>query len=195
MKEENNYIERIIEKLAKVDDVELKEMILNLIEEREYLIKTANIDLLSGLNNRRIIERIRKYEFVSMIDIDGFKTINDTYGHDIGDKIIRIIGSILKSNTRSEDFAIRYGGDEFLIIFTGGNIEVVNERMENICKEVREKINFPDFDVTLSVGIASNEYNSTLDEAIKKADAIMYYSKKSGKNRISIYGNKTKKKK
>lgn len=191
MEEKNDYIEKLIEKLATVGDDELKEMIFRLIEERNYLINSANVDPLSGLNNRRIVDKIRKYEFVSMIDIDNFKTINDTFGHDVGDKVIRIVGSILKANSRSDDFVIRYGGDEFLVIFNGGNLKVVNERMNKIREEIKEKIKIPDYDVTISIGIAHYEYNTSIYDTIKKADEMMYYSKHSGKDTISSYKNDT----
>lgn len=186
MVEENNYIEKLIKKVETVDD-ELKEMVLKLIEERNRLINTVNIDPLTGLNNRRVLDKIRNHKFVSMIDIDNFKTINDTYGHNVGDRIINTIGIILKNNIRSDDFVIRYGGDEFLVIFTGGDLKKVNKRMQQIQKEIREKIKILGYDVTISVGIASCEYNTSIHDTIKKADEMMYYSKKSGKNTISSY--------
>lgn len=182
--EDNNYIEELLDKLSVIDDEELKSMILRLIEEINYLKTFANIDPLSGLNNRRLLEKIRNYEFVSMIDVDNFKTINDTYGHSIGDNVIRIISSILKNNSRSEDYIIRYGGDEFLMIFTGGTYNIITDRMDKIRKEVSEKIKIPNYNVTLSIGLVPYDDNLSLEDTIKKADELMYNSKKEGKNQI-----------
>ena len=188
MGEESNYINELYARLATVNDMELKKMIFKLIEERNYLINAANIDPLSGLYNRRVLENIRNYELVAMVDMDNFKTINDSFGHDIGDRVIRVVSSVLKENSRSNDFVIRYGGDEFLIIFAGGNMEIIKERMEKICQEVSEKIQLPDFEVTLSIGISPFEEGCSLEDTIKKADELMYMSKTSGKNQISVYG-------
>lgn len=187
--ENNNYIEKLLEKLSIMEDEELKKMILRLIEERNYLKTFANIDPLSGLNNRRLLEKIRNYEFVSMIDVDNFKTINDKYGHSIGDNVIRIISSILKNNSRSEDYIIRYGGDEFLMIFTGGTYKTITDGMNKIRKEVSEKIRIPNYNVTLSIGIVPYDVNLSLEDTIKKADELMYNSKKEGKNHIYTLKN------
>lgn len=195
MNDNNKDIETLLKKLPTIEDNEIKEIILKIIKERNYLIKSANIDPVSGLYNRRILEKIRKYEFVTMIDIDNFKTINDTFGHDVGDNVIRIISNILKNNSRSEDHVIRYGGDEFLIIFTGGSTKIVSARMEKIRNEVKEKINIPGLNITLSIGIAPYENNKNLNDTIKKADEMMYHSKKSGKDLVFLYDNNQKIKK
>ena len=133
-------------------------------------------------------DKIRKVAFAAMIDVDRFKTINDSYGHDVGDSVIRIVGSVLKHSTRREDFVIRYGGDEFLIVFTGGNIQTVTERIEMIRQEIKNKVNLPGFEVTLSVGVAPYQEGTTLNETIKKADEALYHSKNSGKDRVTVYG-------
>ena len=186
--ENNEYINELYERLASVSDEKLKAMILKLIEERNYLMDEAKIDPLSGLYNRRVLENIHNYELVAMIDLDNFKTINDTFGHDVGDRVLRAISFTLKENSRSDDFVIRYGGDEFLIVFTGGNLDIIKERMEKIRKEVSERINLPNFNATLSIGIAPFEINCSLADTIQKADEMMYVSKTSGKDSISLYG-------
>lgn len=190
MEDQKDNIGKIVEKLDAVGDAELKDMVMKLIEEREYLISSANIDPLSGLNNRRILstDKIRNIAFCAMIDVDRFKTINDTYGHDVGDSVIRIVGSVLKHSTRREDFVIRYGGDEFLIVFTGGTLQIVTERIDRIRQEIKEKVNLPGFEVTLSVGVAPYEVGATLEETIKKADESLYHSKNTGKDKVTIYG-------
>lgn len=185
--EESNYIEKLYEKLDTVDDPEFKKLVVKLIEERNYLTNAASIDPLSGLYNRRVLENIRNYELVSMIDVDNFKTINDSFGHDVGDRVIRIVSSIIKNNSRGNDYVIRYGGDEFLVVFTGGDLKTIKERMEKIRKEVSEQIKLPNFNLTLSIGVSPYEPGCTLEDSIKKADEIMYYSKTSGKDKISTY--------
>ena len=198
MSKTDQLISRILEKLEKVEDKELVLLVKKLIDERNYLSEIANIDTLTGLNNRRILERIRECSGVVMCDIDDFKKVNDTYGHDIGDTVIKRVTEIIKENTRSKDYVCRFGGDEFFIGFVECPEKIIDERIEKIRREVsndRLLTKLKD-KVTISFGFVINYNLEDLDSLIKKADKALYESKKNGRNKITKYEQiKIKKKK
>lgn len=187
MNESDLYIKELTEKLENIEDKELLILIKRLIEERNYLSEIVNIDALTGLNNKRILEHIREYSSVVMCDIDNFKNINDTLGHDTGDLVIKNIAKILKESTRSKDYICRFGGDEFLIAFVDCSDEIVYKRIQEIREKVTKNVKFSSFgDITMSFGISSSK-NEPLDVLIKEADIALYESKNLGKNRITKY--------
>lgn len=183
--EEN--IKNIIQKLEKSDDDELKVLVLGLIDEMSKLIDLANIDPLTGVYNRRVLDRIRKCDIALMCDIDDFKIINDTHGHDIGDLVLKKLALILKENTRINDYVIRLGGDEFLVVFTDCEYNFIKDRCEKIKQKITNEMKLLNFGVTISIGISLNTNNNSLEEMITCADKALYESKNNGKNLISIY--------
>ena len=180
---DDTYIDRLKE--VRKEEASLVD---RLISERLYLSDTIRIDPLTGLYNRRIMPKIREIGTVIMCDIDNFKTINDTFGHDVGDIAIKTVGHTILDNIRVGDVACRYGGDEFLIVFTTDIHEVIDKRMKKIAEDVKNSLKLPFVDITLSVGIAFNEGKESLEELIKKADEALYSSKENGKNQITYYG-------
>lgn len=184
---DNEYINKIIEKLDTIKDKELKEMIVKLIGERQELNNSAKQDPLTGLYNRNILNEIVSYSAVVMCDIDDFKNTNDSFGHDYGDEVLKLVAKILKSNTRSNDIVCRYGGDEFLIIFKDCSLEVVVNRMKKIQSDIDSNAKNLKSKVTLSIGISKFEEDLKLSNAIKRADEALYFSKKSGKKIVSVY--------
>ncbi len=169
----------------------------------EKLKDTSRKDPMTGLNNRRfleeIIERImsqvgRKKEIYSimMLDIDFFKKVNDTYGHDIGDMVIVEIAKVLKENIRESDLAIRYGGEEFVVILDNATVDGTLE----VAKKIHRAFGNLIFDVgsgktiqkTLSIGISMfNEDADTIWKCIKLADTALYVAKTTGRNKIVTY--------
>ena len=159
----------------------------------EFFLKR---DPLTGLFNRRgyhdsIDEISDKHGVMLMCDIDHFKKINDTYGHDAGDFVIQEVAQCIRENVRKEDVAIRWGGEEFLIFLANTNInngylvaEKLRESVERLTLYYREDITIK---VTLSMGISSISNQIPLEEAIRNADNAMYASKASGRNQISKY--------
>jgi len=151
-------------------------------------------DPLTGLYNRRgyhdsIDEISDKHGVMLMCDIDHFKKINDTYGHDAGDFVIQEVAQCIRENVRKEDVAIRWGGEEFLIFLANTNInngyivaEKLRESVERLTLYYREDVTIK---VTLSMGISSISNQIPLEEAIRNADNAMYVSKASGRNQIS----------
>ena len=161
----------------------------NLLDIYDYLInykEERTIDPLTKVYNRFFLENNLESIFkfytqksVAMLDIDFFKKINDTYGHQAGDKILYYFATHIKNNLRKDDFVIRYGGEEFLIFMPNTTKEeayIVLHKIKNSLKPV-ENIKF-----TFSAGIASE--GETLAEMIKIADNRLYKAKESGRNKI-----------
>lgn len=155
-------------------------------------------DPMTGLLNRRFLEQyidagMKDGENFSlmMIDIDFFKQVNDTYGHDIGDEVIRTLSDVLKNNIKGSDLAIRYGGEEFLLIIFETFSEVAMKIANHINSEFSKKVFTvaeEKFSKTLSIGIASYVANTTTPwRAIKHADVALYHAKNSGRNRVVIF--------
>ena len=154
-------------------------------------------DFLTGLANRRSfiesaqseINRARRYEnsfTVAYLDLDDFKSINDTYGHLIGDTLLRTVADTIRNNLRITDISARLGGDEFAVLFPDTDSEqseiVINKMHDRLLDTMKEN-NWP---VTFSIGaVTFVEPPQSVDEVIKKADDFMYSAKKDGKNRIN----------
>ena len=161
----------------------------------------AITDFLTGLFNRRYFFEIAEKEFykatrynrplsVIIFDIDLFKDVNDTYGHDTGDKVLVHIGDLLRTMTRDIDISARYGGEEFILLLPempSANAELLAERLRKLVQETPVKANGEPIHVTISLGIASKEENKTvssIDSLISKADQALYKAKRAGRNRV-----------
>lgn len=164
----------------------------------------ASIDPMTKLYNRRYFSEIseemfdvnkRKHTNVSLIllDIDNFKSVNDIYGHHIGDDVIISIANILMENTRKDDIVCRYGGEEYIIVLPDTDLESSMKIAHNI-RDLVEKmvIKLPreeELQVTISIGVsmANMIVDNDIDIAINKADNAMYEAKRSGKNKVCSY--------
>lgn len=166
-------------------------------KERRVLLKRADYDSLTGLYNRRkLTEEIKRYlkaqsEFgLAILDIDDFKKINDTYGHPIGDIILKEIGQILRDNL-GEYLVGRLGGDEFVILIE--NVQIINiviQKLELTCNQIAKiKIEeHPDIVVTCSCGLAvAPKDGETVAELYKAADSALYIAKSLGKNKLAKF--------
>lgn len=170
----------------------------SLLVEVDELRKLSITDPLTELHNRRILfttlekavvhARVKKYELaVVAIDIDHFKSINDTYGHTGGDQVLVAFAMCLKSFCTKNDFVARMGGEEFVIIITNTEHQDVGKRVEKLRKKIDEKlrvgIDGKNIGITASFGIAMLEDSSdTPDVLIDRADEAMYKAKDSGRN-------------
>jgi diguanylate cyclase (GGDEF)-like protein len=126
-----------------------------------------------------------------MVDIDNFKNINDTYGHVIGDRVLKNLAKILRKNVKITDEVIRYGGEEFLVIAYRCDFEEgkkLGERLRKKIEAIKFK-DFPELKITVSIGIFIYEPGDDLLDAIQKADNAMYEAKRLGKNRVCVYKN------
>ncbi|MDD5772003.1 MAG: GGDEF domain-containing protein [bacterium] len=171
----------------------LSELKKNLDLQKEL----AGTDSLTGINNRRAFFILAEAEInravrfknsfsVAYIDLDNFKSINDRFGHDTGDVLLRMVAGTIKHNIRSTDVFARLGGDEFIILFSEVSKSeiacVLAGRFQSSLKEIMKKNEWP---VTLSVGIAVyKKVPASVDELIKESDSIMYFAKQSGKDKI-----------
>jgi len=169
-----------------------------LIEKLEYLSRT---DVLTGLMNRRAltdsllyeIDRARRYGSdlsIILCDIDNFKEINDTCGHDAGDRALQTVAGNLTTILRKSDLAGRHGGDEFMIILPETTDKGAEGLADKLLAAVRDTdLRFRDersMPITMSIGIACLEKGTdTIDSFIKRADDAMYLSKQGGKDRVS----------
>jgi diguanylate cyclase (GGDEF)-like protein len=186
----------------------------NLRIENEKLKELAFIDSLTGLSSRIYFENeVEKYlkdlddqrnekgqrknhlgfKDLSLIycDLDNFKSINDTFGHDVGDEVLVQVARIMKSVVRNYDIVCRRGGDEFVIAFPGATKEIAAQRAEQIQqlfhKAVEEDKNkYAGLETSLSMGVATYSVGVTLPELLKEADELMYEAKQKGKGQVAV---------
>lgn len=173
-------------------------------EQKEYisnLEELATTDMLTGLLNRQgfehevihAIARAKRFEEISLfafIDLDGFKLINDTHGHNAGDKMLRRVGNILSASIRATDDAARLSGDEFGLLLTNCNIEKAKERAGFIRHSLR-KITLSycgqDIHTSASMGFAVIDAKSEIGEIFEQADKAMYKNKRERKKTRNKY--------
>ncbi len=166
----------------------------------------SSIDKLTGVLIRSLVEKhinniIKKmksikYPFsVLMIDIDKFKTVNDTYGHRRGDKVLIRLGAILKTFLREVDLVGRYGGEEFIAVLADADSDLAYEIANNLRIEVEEaNLLDGDRDLTISIGVSSYPiHGENFAQLVENADKALYESKNSGRNRVTVYSEKISK--
>lgn len=123
-----------------------------------------------------------------LIDIDHFKKINDTYGHEVGDTVLKFIAGEVKGMLRNSDYVIRWGGEEFLVIVPGCGLVEARQLAERIRKKIESQKD-EQKGVTISIGVAA--YNGgNYNEDVKKADMALYEAKNNGRNRVCVYREK-----
>jgi diguanylate cyclase (GGDEF)-like protein len=169
---------------------------------RETLRNQSIRDPLTGLFNRRYLEETLERELrradrshgalgVVMIDLDHFKSFNDTYGHDAGDMLLRELGRLLQSSIRGGDVACRYGGEEFVLIIPGADAETTRQRADKLRQSVQHLFvshhGQSMGSVTMSAGVAAFPEHGTTGEAlVQAADAALYRAKNDGRDRVVI---------
>ena len=174
-------------------------MVSELAHEAEALERLACLDGMTGLNNRRHFlalaenewSRFRRYGHplaVLMIDIDLFKSVNDKYGHDVGDEVIKAVAETLQKNKRASDIAGRLGGEEFAVILPEATLDsavAAAERLRRLVTERAIAVEGGRLTVTVSVGACVSHAATTgIDELLKQADIALYEAKRSGRNRV-----------
>lgn len=174
------------------------------IQEQDTRLKLwADTDPMTHLYNRRYIRKVSKIildlaqrneinSSVLMLDIDKFKSINDTFGHDIGDDVIISLASILKEESRKSDVLSRWGGEEFVILLPDTNIDgafIIAEKIRKVIQELVIKIeDEQELKFTVSIGVSQidKESDISIENSIHRADKALYKAKNSGRNRVCI---------
>ncbi|TCJ12891.1 GGDEF domain-containing protein [Parasulfuritortus cantonensis] len=171
----------------------------SLRKELEQHRREALIDPLTGLYNRRALEsRLDEWQVrplaVVMLDIDHFKRINDSYGHAVGDVVIRNVADTLRKCVRGDDFAVRYGGEEFVVLLPDTGLdgaikvaETIRKRIEAL-RLVRRQDNFTLAPFTISAGVAERRGGDDHDSLFQRVDAALYESKSRGRNCVTHEG-------
>lgn len=205
-KERNNYSELKTFNII-LDELKLLMRLRWLYSETKLL---TIIDPLTSLYNRRYFNEIIHREYmrsqrtqsnfsVAIIDIDNFKKVNDTYGHQIGDIVLIEISKTILGMLRTTDFAFRYGGEEIVVILTDSSVDGAIYPLERIRKRISEKVyeanNGENFSATVSIGVASTDQGVMgPEDLVNYADTALYRAKSLGKNQVKIFDQKIDKK-
>ncbi len=153
---------------------------------RDHLTGAYSRDFFEG-NIHDLIENAQKRNRslgLVMMDIDRFKNVNDTFGHDIGDRVLKHLVSTVKYSIRSEDLLIRWGGEEFLLITETESIETLRRMAEHVRQRVENEPFAVVGKVTCSFGITLHIPNESVDQTLKRADIALYKAKENGRNRV-----------
>ncbi len=173
---------------------------IQLTKDIEKLKSIAMYDQLTNLANRRYLQSYlesKLIEFknlnvnfgIAFIDIDDFKKVNDVYGHDIGDEVLKVISKTLQSSVRKNDLVGRWGGEEFIAIFSGisqENLKIITEKLRMLVENSTLRNTILKTNVTISIGATLFREEDTIDSFINRADQLMYQSKLAGKNKVTI---------
>lgn len=187
-----------LEKVAHLFAASTAQFLANLALRRS-LEQQSLRDPLTNLFNRRYFNEQLAIEFeranrsrtpvaLQMVDIDHFKRINDRFGHDAGDRVLRMVSDILSQNARSGDIVCRWGGEEFLILMPGSNAAAAKRRADEIRARINDQIEIVGGTrVSVSIGVASYpEHASDPDSLIEVSDRALYGAKGAGRNRVTV---------
>ncbi len=172
--------------------------VTEIVHLREELKQKAIVDQLTGLYNRRyLFEQLEQYFSLHMrhgqqyslviIDIDYFKKVNDTYGHQVGDFVLNHFSTFLKENVRTTDLVARYGGEEFVVVFHEVSLLDASETIDRMRMEIEQMIvRYENLELryTFSAGVVNFEEVESLDEVVSLADERLYGAKETGRNKV-----------
>lgn len=177
-------------------------LLSELEEKNRELQELAYYDPLTGLPNRRfffehanlIFEEAKRYEkplSLLVMDIDHFKKINDTYGHDVGDLILKTFANVLRGIVRQSDICARFGGEEFVVLLPNTNLEGAKVLAERIrTATAKNLVEHGSIVIVFTVSIGISQYRKgmqSIDELIKEADIALYRAKEGGRNRVEVF--------
>lgn len=174
------------------------------VQERTQELKTANIELeklarhdaLTGLYNRRALTDYLDYLYaqftrshvgyaVLLLDVDYFKKVNDQYGHEVGDRVLKGVAQVLSSNIRESDFVARYGGEEFVVLLPTTTLEGAIVLAENLRQTVEQAPILDQHPISISIGVSVVQVtDSDAQTAMRRADQHLYQAKAQGRNRV-----------
>jgi diguanylate cyclase len=205
--EEVNELSKLVLEKQKRDQMQfalLSEQVVALQQKLDEAKTEASLDALTGIANRRsfdfAIKRwVRSHEksenpfTTAFFDLDNFKKINDSYGHQVGDQALSFAARELKKNVRSSDFLARYGGEEFVILSEGMRLPDSVKRFSDLLKQIEitrfecksEEKGALSISLTASCGVAEYALGESSEDLIRRADGALYEAKKLGKNRVA----------
>ncbi len=192
-----NKLSSATEKLNETIQAQV-EKLSSLSSKLEQAESEARNDPLTGLpNRRRLAEYLKQLGQTGfcflVIDIDLFKNINDTHGHDVGDEILQQLAMILQDHIRNTDLAARIGGEEFCIVFAAATIDTSVQLAEKLRLAIAD-FSFTtqqgSLNITASIGLAEHAIGTSAGSTFKAADKALYQSKHNGRNKVSIASNK-----
>ena len=181
------------QRTIKIKEVELKAVLAQAEE-------VSHVDELTCLPNRRQViktlqneviraERYKTLLSISMIDIDNFKNINDSYGHTVGDQVLFQLANILQESVRDPDTVGRYGGEEFLVVLPNTRLKAAAEQAARLCKRIREEeINVGEtIHLTISIGVAEYRHGQEKwQKFLSRADLALYDAKNAGRDQWAV---------
>jgi diguanylate cyclase (GGDEF)-like protein len=169
---------------------------------RETLKSQSIRDPLTGIFNRRYLDESMRREMarsrrhgtptgIIMMDVDHFKKVNDTYGHEAGDVILKALATFLQQHTRNEDILCRYGGEEFILLMPESDLNNTHKRAQQLCKLVRNVLRIDHqgktHQITISLGVSAfPDHGPTIEVAQNAADAALYQAKEQGRDRVVV---------
>ena len=177
-------------------------LLSELEEKNRELQELAYYDTLTGLPNRRfffehaslIFEEVKRYEkplSLLVMDIDHFKKINDTYGHDVGDVVLKTFADVLRGIVRQSDICARFGGEEFVILLPNTDLEGAKVLAERIrATAAKNPVEHSSIVIVFTVSIGISQYRKgmqNINELIKEADIALYRAKEGGRNRVEVF--------
>jgi diguanylate cyclase (GGDEF)-like protein len=157
------------------------------------LTKLYNRHYLNETMPRELIRAERENTCIGVLiaDIDHFKRINDTAGHQTGDEFLKAVANLFMCNARGSDIACRHGGEEFLLVLPGATAETTWQRAEEIrqkCEQISILYEGQHLQVTISIGLAIYpQHGKVMNELLAKADKALYHSKHTGRNQVTIW--------
>lgn len=174
-------------------------LIVSMRDAMATLRDERNHDMLTGVLNRRgfwefadPLVRERKAQPISIVvaDLDHFKRVNDSWGHEYGDGVLKAVAEVVQASVRGSDLVARFGGEEFVLLLTHADIETAQGVAQRIRAGAVEIIApLPDGQrVTLSMGIVVNTFGSDLREAVMRADQQLYKAKERGRDQVVVHG-------
>jgi diguanylate cyclase (GGDEF)-like protein len=163
---------------------------------RRRLTDRVYLDSLTGIKNRSFFDKIieeyvrseRGFSLV-FLDIDHFKEVNDSYGHQIGDEVLKAVAFIIQSSCRDTDLCARYGGEEFAIIFPDLDSVTAARIAQDIRLAIKSRAQeITGIPITISIGVAHHpSHAKNREEIIRAADSALYRSKEAGRDRVTVY--------
>ncbi len=169
----------------------------------QQALQSATTDPLTGVKNRTAMENAMKREIglanrhghhlsLILLDIDHFKSVNDQYGHLIGDHVLRVVARVAEDTVRDSDMIFRFGGEEFLVLLHGTNLTGAALLAERMRRNIEKQEVFPDLElrITASLGVVALEEDESAETIFMRVDKAMYRAKNNGRNRVVVESSK-----